>query len=203
MGSGDDQKLPDEESPSPSPSSAPPSFRDYWRERILYPTLLGGVAGGGIGLVSKHRRTHGLANISATYATNIAIVAGCYCGAREFVRVSRRADPEDLLNSVIAGFSTGALLGRLQGGQSGAIRYSVIFAVAGTTFDYATMKLKPMLEGFGESVFGQDENGQSQFKLPEWSPIQVLDEDALAAKKAREEKLYSQRVLGKMSKEES
>lgn len=41
---------------------------------------MAGVAGGGIGLVSKHRKTHGLANISATYATNLAIVAGCYCG---------------------------------------------------------------------------------------------------------------------------
>ena len=39
-----------------------------------------GVAGGGIGLVSKHRKVHGLANISASYATNFAIVTGCYCG---------------------------------------------------------------------------------------------------------------------------
>lgn len=60
-----------------------------------------------------------------------------------------------------------------------------------------------MMKAFSYSVFEQDENGQSRLKLPEWSPIQVLDEEALAAKKAREEKLYSQGVLGKMSKEES
>lgn len=36
-------------------------------------------------------------------------------GAREFVRVSRRSEPDDLMNSAIAGFGTGALLGRLQG----------------------------------------------------------------------------------------
>lgn len=36
-------------------------------------------------------------------------------GAREFVRVSRKAEPDDLLNSAIAGFGSGAILGRLQG----------------------------------------------------------------------------------------
>lgn len=41
---------------------------------------MAGIAGGGYGLVSKHRRVHGVANISATYAANFAIVMGCYCG---------------------------------------------------------------------------------------------------------------------------
>ncbi|KAK4749069.1 hypothetical protein SAY87_026518 [Trapa incisa] len=199
MSSGDEQKLPTEGSASPSFT---PTFRDYWKERILYPTLLAGVGGGGIGLVSKHRKTHGLANISATYATNLAIVASCYCGAREFVRVTRRSEPGDLINSALAGFGTGALLGNLQGGQAGAIRYSLVFAVAGTAFDFATMRLNPMMKAFNGSMFQHEKNGESRLKLPEWSPIQVLDEEALAAKKAREEKLYSQRVLGKMSKEE-
>jgi len=39
--------------------------------------------------------------------------------------------------------------------------------------------------------------------LPEWSPIQVLDEEALAAKEAREKELYARSALGKLSKEES
>lgn len=39
-----------------------------------------GFVGGGAGLVSKYRKVHGLANISATYATNLSIVAACYCG---------------------------------------------------------------------------------------------------------------------------
>lgn len=42
--------------------------------------ICAGIVGGGVGLVSKHRKIHGLSNISATYATNFAIVTGCYCG---------------------------------------------------------------------------------------------------------------------------
>ena len=85
------------------------------------------------------------------------------------------------------------------GGRSGARKYSVIFAVVGTTVDYATINLKPVLKSYIESVF---EKG-SGLKWPEWSPIQVLDEDAIAAKQAREKQLYAQRVLGNINKEES
>jgi hypothetical protein len=42
--------------------------------------ICSGIVGGGAGLVSKHRKVHGLAKISTTYATNLAIVTGCYCG---------------------------------------------------------------------------------------------------------------------------
>ncbi|KAL2902940.1 Homeobox protein LUMINIDEPENDENS [Bienertia sinuspersici] len=71
-------KTSDVAAPTPSPSSS--SFLDGWKERIFYPTILGGIVGGAVGAVSKHRQVHGLANISATYATNFAIVSGCYCG---------------------------------------------------------------------------------------------------------------------------
>ncbi|PON36049.1 Mitochondrial inner membrane translocase subunit [Parasponia andersonii] len=162
--------------------------------------MASGFIGGGVGLVSKHRKVHGLANISATYATNVAIVTGCYCVAREFVRETRKSDPDDLFNSAIAGFCSGALLGRLQGGPVGAARYSVIFAIAGTTLDYATIKLKVGLRDWTEST---SEENKSWLKLPDWSPIQVLDEEALAAKQAREKQLYAQRTLGKLNKEES
>jgi len=190
----------EEEAPSSSSSS------DSWKERIFIPTLLAGIVGGGAGLMSRHRKVHGLANISATYASNLAIVTGCYCGAREFVRATRKTGPDDLLNSAIAGFGTGALLGRLQGGQLGALRYSIVFAIAGTTADFAMLRLSPLLRSYSESIFGN--NGSSQkgdwLKLPEWSPIQVLDEEALAAKQAREQQLYAQRAaLGELSKEES
>ncbi|PHT44628.1 hypothetical protein CQW23_13786 [Capsicum baccatum] len=158
-----------------------------WKERILFPTLLAGVTGGGAGLISKHRKVHGLANMCGTYATNFAIVTACYCGAREFVRVSRTGKPDDLLNSAIGGFGSGAILGRLQGGQLGAVRYSVMFAVVGTTVDYATIRLKPALRSYYDSVVNKKDDW---LKLPEWSPIQVLDEEALAAKRAREEELY-------------
>ncbi|KAH7864769.1 hypothetical protein Vadar_033573 [Vaccinium darrowii] len=182
------------------------SSSDGWKERILIPTLLAGIAGGGYGLLSKHRKVHGLANISATYATNFAIVTGCYCGAREFVRANRAADPDDLLNSAIAGFGSGAILGRLQGGQIGAIRYSIIFAIVGTTVDFATLKLKPALKSFHESLRGNNDGSQKNsggLKLPEWSPIQILDEEAVAAKKAREQQLYAQRNVHNLAKEES
>ncbi|KAI4365759.1 hypothetical protein MLD38_021718 [Melastoma candidum] len=182
MSQSDDRKLPPPPSPSPSVS---------WRDQVILPTLLAGIAGGGYGLVSKHRKVYGAANVSATYATNFAIVTGCYCGAREFVRVTRKSDPDDLLNSAMGGFGCGALLGRLQGGQAGAIKYSVLFAVGGTAFDYTVMKLRP--------IFATND----WFKLPEWSPIKVLNEEELAAKQAREEKLFTQRGLAKLNKEES
>ncbi|KAK1567969.1 hypothetical protein Q3G72_018754 [Acer saccharum] len=188
MSSGDSKPL--EGEASSSSSSSPSS-------RIFVSTLVAGIAGGGVGLVSKHRKVHGLANICATYATNFAIVTACYCGAREFVRASRKTGPDDLLNSAIAGFGSGAVLGRLQGGQRGALRYSFIFAVAGTTVDYATLRIKPVLLKFKESQKKGD-----WLKLPEWSPIQVLDDEALAAKQAGEKQIYAQR-LGKLNKEES
>ncbi|KAH9728747.1 mitochondrial import inner membrane translocase subunit Tim17 family protein [Citrus sinensis] len=193
MSQGDSKKL---EGDAPSASSS----SDGRKERIIVPAILAGLVGGVSGLLSKHRKVHGLANISATYATNLSIVTACYCGAREFVRVSRKTGPDDLVNSAIAGFGSGALLGRLQGGQRGALRYSVIFAVVGTTVDYATLRLAPIIRNFRESHKDGD-----WLKLPEWSPIQVLDEEALAEKKAREQKLYAQtqQALGKLRKEES
>lgn len=89
------------------------------------------------------------------------------------------------------------------GGQLGALRYSIVFAIVGTTADFATLRLSPLLRSYSESIFGN--NGSLQkggwLKLPEWSPIQVLDEEALAAKQAREQQLYAQRAA--LSKEES
>ncbi|GAB4850231.1 hypothetical protein Ancab_029527 [Ancistrocladus abbreviatus] len=178
-----------------APSSPSSSFGS-WKERIFYPTILAGIVGGGAGLVSKHRKVHGLANISATYAANFAIVTACYCGAREFVIASRKSEPDDLLNSAIAGFGSGAILGRLQGGRLGAIRYSIIFTIAGTTADFAAIKQLPILKNYRDSLFGKE------LKLPEWSPIQVLDEEALARKRSREQQLQAERGIA-FRKEES
>ncbi|KAL0460464.1 UNVERIFIED_CONTAM: hypothetical protein Slati_0673600 [Sesamum latifolium] len=122
------------------------------------------------------------------------IIPTLLAGAREFVRVSRTGKPDDLLNSVIGGFGSGAILGCLQGGQLGAVRYSVIFAVVGTAVDYATLKLKPAVSKFTEK---KDE----WLKLPEWSPIKVLDDEAVAAKRAREQQIY--RNVHNLNKEES
>lgn len=81
------------------------------------------------------------------------------------------------------------------GGHIGAMRYSVIFAVTGTAVDYATLRLTPYFKRFKENVSGDE------FKLPEWSPIQILDEEALAAKKAREQQLYAQKPFKQLEKE--
>ncbi|KAF9611679.1 hypothetical protein IFM89_034862 [Coptis chinensis] len=127
-------------------------------------------------------------------------------GAREFVRASRASGPDDLLNSAIGGFATGALLGRLQGGQIGAIKYSVIFAIVGTTVDFAALQLTSHIQKYRESMDEEKKNSEqktSWFRLPEWSPIQVLDEEALEAKRAREQQLLAQTTIGTLEKTES
>lgn len=91
------------------------------------------------------------------------------------------------------------ILLNLLGGRPGSIRYSLIFSVVGTAVDYATLKLIPVFRSYKESVF---EGSSSWMKLPEWSPIQVLDEEALAAKQAREQQLYAQRALGQLNKKD-
>ncbi|KZV54133.1 hypothetical protein F511_09968 [Dorcoceras hygrometricum] len=176
---------------------------DTWKHRIIIPTLLAGVAGGGVGLISKHSKVLGFYKTAAAYASNFAIVTGCYCGAREFVRVSRTGKPDDLLNSVVGGFGSGAILGRLQvtylghvaiAGRAGAVRYSAIFAAVGTAVDYATIKLRPVISEVRD-------NSGGWFKLPEWSPIRVLDDEAVAEKRAREQQIY--RTVHNLNKEES
>jgi len=102
------------------------------------------------------------------------------------------------MNSVVGGLASGAVLGRIQGGHFGAVKYAVTFAAAGTALDYAALKLAPEWHAWKEQFSGK----KDWFTLPEWSPIQVLDEEALAKKKAREEKLFAQRALGKLDKED-
>lgn len=79
-------------------------------------------------------------------------------------------------------------------GPVGAARYAVMFAVVGTAVDYATSKIMPAVDELKEKKV-------DWFQLPEWSPIRVLDEEALAAKRAREERIY--RNVHNLNKEES
>ena len=65
--------------------------------------------------------------------------------------------------------------------------------MAGPVFDLVNRQLYPLVNDISESTW----------KLPEWSPIQVLDEEALAAKHARERKVYSQKIIGDLNKEKS
>lgn len=182
--------------------SPPVRPSDGWKERIIIPTILAGLAGAGYGLLSSRRKSFGGAKLAASYSANLSIVTGCYSGARELARDARASDPDDLINSLIGGVASGAVLGRLQGGQLGAIRYAILFAAAGTTLDFATLKLRPFFHDL-RSTAKDKINSFSSWRLPEWSPIQVLDEEAVAAKHAREQKLYAQRALGKIDKEES
>lgn len=83
------------------------------------------------------------------------------------------------------------------GGQLGAVRYSVIFAVVGSTVDFSILKLKPLLRDYMESMYQNNENSQKSsgwLRLPEWFPIRILDEEALAAKRAQEEQFLAQRA---------
>ncbi|EAY93792.1 hypothetical protein OsI_15570 [Oryza sativa Indica Group] len=184
-----------------TPEPAAPFSAD-WKERILLPAAVAGVVGAGFGLLSRHRVRLGAARATATYAANLAIVAGCYGGARELARDARASTPDDPMNSVVGGLASGAVLGRIQGGHFGAVKYAVTFAAAGTALDYAALKLRPQLNGKWHALKEHFSGGKDWFTLPEWSPIQVLDEEALAKKRAREEKLFAQRALGKLSKEE-
>ncbi|XP_074569781.1 uncharacterized protein LOC141826437 [Curcuma longa] len=163
-----------------------------WKQRIIVSTLLAGVVGGGAGLISKHRKALGVGVTAASVAANFAIVTGCYCSARELARDARASDPDDLMNSMVGGFASGAILGRLQGGQLGAAKYALLFAAAGTAVDFTTIQLRPYFQSFIKSLSGIRE-GKSNWSLPEWSPIQVLDDEALAAKRAREEQIIAQR----------
>ncbi|KAI3980411.1 hypothetical protein MKX01_003950 [Papaver californicum] len=164
-------------------------------KQIIIPTLVLGAIGGAFGLVSKHRRVLGVGKNFAAYATNSAIVTGSYCGAREFVRATRNSESGDLINSALGGLGAGAVLGRLQGGPLGAIKYSMMFAMVGTTADYVIPQLWRLLETKKESLVGGSQNPDKNWlKLPEWSPIRILDEEALAAKRAREQQLYGPTV---------
>ncbi|CAL5017508.1 unnamed protein product [Urochloa decumbens] len=173
-------------------------FSEDWRERILIPVAAAGVVGATFGLLSRHRARLGAARSAVTYAANLAIVAGCYGGARELARDARATTPDDPMNSVVGGLASGAVLGRIQAGHFGAVKYAVAFAAVGTVMDYAALKLAPEWRAWKEQLSEK----KDWFTLPEWSPIQVLDEEALAKKKAREEKLFAQRALGKLDNED-
>ncbi|KAK1682630.1 hypothetical protein QYE76_043478 [Lolium multiflorum] len=134
-----------------TPEAAAPFSAD-WKERILVPVAAAGVVGAGFGLLSRHRARLGALRAAATYAANLSIVAGCYGGARELARDARATTIDDLMNSVVGGLASGAVLGRIQGGHFGAVKYAVTLAVAGTTMDYAAMKLSPQWRDWKEHL---------------------------------------------------
>jgi hypothetical protein len=83
------------------------------------------------------------------------------------------------------------------------VKYAVTLAVAGTAMDYAAMKLSPQWRDWKEHLSA---SMKEWFTVPDWSPIQVLDEEALAKKREREEMVFGQRerlrALSKLKEEE-
>lgn len=79
--------------------------------------------------------------------------------------------------------------------MAGAVRYSFMFAAAGTALDFAAPKIQSYLQSL--------QNDDSWLKLPEWSPIQVLDEEALAAKRERERQMLARRNNLDLNKDEA
>lgn len=57
-------------------------FFETARRRFLLELFidLAGVVGGVGGILSKRKKAFGVANLCATYAANLSIVTGCYCG---------------------------------------------------------------------------------------------------------------------------
>lgn len=72
----------------------------------------------------------------------------------------------------------------------------MIFAVVGTTADYSILKFTDVLRDYSKRIYEDFENAKKNgnwLRLPEWFPIKVLDEEELAAKRAREEQFLAQR----------
>lgn len=66
----------------------------------------------------------------------------------------------------------------------------------GTTADYTILKLKDVWRDYSKTIYENIENAKKNenlLRLPEWFPIKILDEEALAAKRAQEEQFLAQR----------
>jgi len=75
----------------------------------------------------------------------------------------------------------------------------------GTAADFTYLKLKDALRDYTKTIYQDIENSKesgSWLKLPEWFPVKVLDEEALAAKRAQEEQFLQQRARIRSLKEE-
>lgn len=81
----------------------------------------------------------------------------------------------------------------------------MIFAVVGTSADFAILKLKDVIRDQNKTIYQHIENSKKSgnlLRLPEWFPIRVLDEEALAEKRAQEEQFLAQRARIRSLKEE-
>lgn len=179
--------------------------RDGWSSRIgcrtLYATAAGAAAGFGVGVY----KGAGYARWMGIMSTNFALVTAGFCGSQELVREIRAADPDDPLNCVPGGLISGGVLGRLQGGPSRALPCALLFAVVGTTLQYGVNRLEDYrLRRFIEiknpelvpkkEVLLEHKAETVKWNFPEWFPIQVLDVEAAAKRKAEQELDFKRRV---------
>eukprot|EP00271_Cylindrocystis_brebissonii_P013062 TRINITY_DN32619_c0_g1_i1.p1 TRINITY_DN32619_c0_g1~~TRINITY_DN32619_c0_g1_i1.p1 ORF type:complete len:295 (+),score=38.61 TRINITY_DN32619_c0_g1_i1:158-1042(+) len=134
------------------PRNSPPSQsqqgdnRSGWESRLLYGIAVGGALGGlaGAALATATRRPVGA--YAGAIAVNSTIAATTLFGLQEVVRELRYASRDDLLNSLLAGLGSGALLGALHGGgsRSTVVRAAVAFAGLGVCVHFSSIKLREL-----------------------------------------------------------
>ncbi|KAG6555665.1 hypothetical protein Mapa_002901 [Marchantia paleacea] len=179
--------------------------RDGWASRISYRTLYATAAGAAAGFGVGVYKGAGYPRWMGIMSNNFALVTAGFCGSQELVREIRAADPDDPLNCVPGGLISGGVLGRFQGGPSRALPCALLFAVVGTSLQYVVNRLEdyrlrrfieisnPELVPKNEVVL-EHKAETEKWNFPEWFPIQVLDEEAAAKRKAEKELDFKSRV---------
>ncbi|KAL3679687.1 hypothetical protein R1sor_022643 [Riccia sorocarpa] len=178
---------------------------DGWASRIGRKTLYGAGIGAAAGLSIGAFKGSSYLRWMGSASANSALVTASFCGAQEVVREIRAAEPDDPLNCIPGGLISGAALGRLHGGPSRALPCALLFAVVGTGLQYGENLLQgyrlrrfmeirnPEFVPEKETVIEPKVDGE-KWKFPEWFPIQVLDEEAAAKRKAEKELEFKMRV---------
>ncbi|KAJ7569033.1 hypothetical protein O6H91_01G058400 [Diphasiastrum complanatum] len=198
-----------------SPGRRPVDYdgSEGWASRIVNRTLAAGAIGVGAGLFMGVLKEQGRLKYIGLMSANFAIAASCFCVAQELVRELRAADSEDLVNCLLGGLASGAVLGRLQGPRQ-VLPCAILFAGASTGLQYGAIKLREYrLQHFLKTLPLQEaldaishmppktdvsdainSEANRKWQWPEWFPIQRLDEEA-AAKRAKERELRMRRTV--------
>lgn len=189
-------------------SEAPPADRpgrrpaDYdgsigWGQRIASRTCAAAVVGAAVGAAVGASRGHGVVRWAGIVAANGAVATAGFCSAQELVRELRAAHPEDLVNCVLGGLASGALLGRLQGGPARALPSALLFAAVGTALQFGSVELREYrLRKFMESMTALEVPTAVEapplplkdWQFPEWFPIQRLTEEDAAKREAQRQR---------------
>ncbi|KAL3683460.1 hypothetical protein R1sor_001482 [Riccia sorocarpa] len=178
---------------------------DGWAYRIGHKTLYGAGIGAAAGLGMGAFKGSSYLRLMGSASANFALVTASFCGAQEVVREIRAAEPDDPLNCIPGGLISGAALGRFHGGPTRALPCALLFAVVGTGLQYGEnllheYRLRRLIEIRNPELVPEKEMviepkvESEKWKFPEWFPIQVLDEEAAAKRKAQKELEFKMRV---------